>query len=94
MNSRQNDSLTRRVCRIVKMPFQLSNLVKRSEFENQNLTNWLIFQVTLDTYEDLVVEMKMKYYDTVPPANSMCILKTGFLFVAAEFGDQSVFKNV
>ena len=50
--------------------------------------------MTLDTYEDLVVEMKMKYYDTVPPANSMCILKTGFLFVAAEFGDQSVFKNV
>ncbi|PAV75017.1 hypothetical protein WR25_06349 isoform C [Diploscapter pachys] len=51
-----------------------------------------IFKVTLDTYEDLVVEMKMKYYDTVPPANSMCILKTGFLFVAAEFGDHKLYQ--
>lgn len=35
--------------------------------------------------------MKVKYFDTVPAANAMCILKTGFLFVASEFGDQCVF---
>lgn len=47
-----------------------------------------VFKVTLETDEDLVTEMKLKYFDTVPPANSMCILKSGFLFVAAEFGNQ------
>jgi splicing factor 3B subunit 3 len=47
-----------------------------------------IFKVTLDTDEGLVTEMKIKYFDTVPVANSICILKTGFLFVAAEFGNQ------
>ena len=49
-----------------------------------------IFKVTLETDEDLVTEMKLKYFDTVPPANAMCILKAGFLFIAAEFGNQSV----
>lgn len=29
-----------------------------------------------------------KYFDTVPVATSMCVLKTGFLFVASEFGNQ------
>lgn len=46
--------------------------------------------MTLETEEDLVTEMKVKYFDTVPPANAMCILRTGFLFVAAEFGNQLV----
>lgn len=50
-----------------------------------------IFKVTLETDEDLVSEMKLKYFDTVPPANALCILKSGFLFVAAEFGNQLVF---
>jgi splicing factor 3B subunit 3 len=35
-----------------------------------------------------VTEIKIKYFDTVPVANSMCVLKTGFLFVASEFGNQ------
>jgi hypothetical protein len=32
----------------------------------------------------------MKYFDTTPIASSMCVLKTGFLFVASEFGNQYV----
>uniref|UniRef100_A0A1I7WTA3 MMS1_N domain-containing protein n=1 Tax=Heterorhabditis bacteriophora TaxID=37862 RepID=A0A1I7WTA3_HETBA len=51
-----------------------------------------LFKVTLDTDEDLVTEMKVKYFDTVPPANAMCILKTGFLFVASEFGDHHLYQ--
>ncbi|GMR55853.1 hypothetical protein PMAYCL1PPCAC_26048 [Pristionchus mayeri] len=51
-----------------------------------------IFKVTLETEEDLVVEMKVKYFDTVPPANAMCILRTGFLFVASEFGNHHLYQ--
>jgi splicing factor 3B subunit 3 len=50
-----------------------------------------VFKVTLDVDDGLVTEMKIKYFDTLPVANSLCILKTGFLFVASEFGNQSVF---
>lgn len=49
-----------------------------------------IFKITLETDEDIVTELKMKYFDTVPVANAMCILKTGFLFVASEFSNQLV----
>ena len=35
-----------------------------------------------------VSELKIKYFDTVPVAASMCVLKTGFLFLASEFGNQ------
>lgn len=35
-----------------------------------------------------VTEIRLKYFDTVPVAAAMCVLKTGFLFVASEFGNQ------
>lgn len=35
-----------------------------------------------------VTELKIKYFDTVAVSNAMCILKTGFLFTASEFGNQ------
>ena len=35
-----------------------------------------------------VTEIRIKYFDTVPVAASMCVLKTGFLFSASEFGNQ------
>jgi len=38
--------------------------------------------------DEMVKEVKLKYFDTVPVATSMCVLKTGFLFIAAEFGNQ------
>lgn len=47
-----------------------------------------IFKVTLETEDDVVSEIKLKYFDTVPPATSMCVLKTGFLFIACDFGNQ------
>ena len=49
-----------------------------------------IFKVTMEIDEDMVKEVKLKYFDTVPVATSMCVLKTGFLFVASEFGNQYV----
>ncbi|KAI1707610.1 mono-functional DNA-alkylating methyl methanesulfonate n-term domain-containing protein [Ditylenchus destructor] len=42
----------------------------------------------LEADGDIVTEMRIKYFDTLPTANSMCILKTRFLFVASKFGNQ------
>jgi len=50
-----------------------------------------VFKVTLEADGDLVTEMRIKYFDTLPVANALCILKTGFLFTASEFGNQFVF---
>lgn len=42
-----------------------------------------------DAYVE-VKSLKIKYFDTVPVASGLCILKSGYLFVASEFGNQSV----
>ena len=47
-----------------------------------------IFKVALETEEDVVTEIRIKYFDTVSVAASMCVLRTGFLFCASEFGNQ------
>src|SRR5699024_10769465 len=46
-----------------------------------------IFKITLEVDDDIVNEVKIKYFDTVPVATSLCVLRTGFLFVASEFGN-------
>ncbi|XP_031565334.1 splicing factor 3B subunit 3-like [Actinia tenebrosa] len=51
-----------------------------------------IFKVTMETDEDMVTEIRMKYFDTVPVATSMCVLKTGFLFTASEFGNHYLYQ--
>ena len=47
-----------------------------------------LFKVTIDHENENVNALKIKYFDTVPVASSLCILKSGFLFVASEFGNQ------
>ena len=37
-------------------------------------------------------EVRVKYFDTIPPAISICVLKTGFLFAASEFGNHSLYQ--
>ncbi|KAL3859524.1 hypothetical protein ACJMK2_009740 [Sinanodonta woodiana] len=51
-----------------------------------------IFKITLETDEDMVTEIKMRYFDTVPVATSMCVLKSGFLFLASEFGNHYLYQ--
>ncbi|XP_072013068.1 splicing factor 3B subunit 3-like [Amphiura filiformis] len=51
-----------------------------------------IFKITLETDEDMVTEIRMKYFDTVPVSTSMNVLKTGFLFVSAEFGNHFLYQ--
>ncbi|KAF8843027.1 hypothetical protein BDN67DRAFT_964913 [Paxillus ammoniavirescens] len=51
-----------------------------------------LFKVTIDHEEDEVRALKIKYFDTVPVATSLCILKSGFLFVASEFGNHCLYQ--
>ncbi|MGH0133154.1 UNVERIFIED_CONTAM: hypothetical protein FKN15_061304 [Acipenser sinensis] len=51
-----------------------------------------IFKVTLETDEEMVTEIRLKYFDTIPVATSMCVLKTGFLFVSSEFGNHYLYQ--
>lgn len=51
-----------------------------------------VFKITLETDEDMVTEIKLKYFDTVAVATAMNVLKTGFLFVASEFGNHYLYQ--
>ncbi|KAF1811794.1 hypothetical protein P152DRAFT_398698 [Eremomyces bilateralis CBS 781.70] len=58
-----------------------------------------LFKVTIDMVEDEeenatgeVRALKIKYFDTVPVATNLLILKSGFLFVASENGDHHFYQ--
>ncbi|ROT40397.1 hypothetical protein SODALDRAFT_290612 [Sodiomyces alkalinus F11] len=58
-----------------------------------------LFKVTIDMAEDQegnptgeVKRLKIKYFDTVPVASSLCILKSGFLYVASQFGNYHFYQ--
>ena len=58
-----------------------------------------LFKMTMDMVEDdngqmtgEVRRLKIKYFDTVPVASSLCILKSGFLFVACETGNHLFYQ--
>ncbi|KAI8338787.1 CPSF A subunit region-domain-containing protein [Choanephora cucurbitarum] len=46
-----------------------------------------LYKVTMDHDQGAVSGLTIKYFDTIPIATSLCILKSGFLFVANEFGN-------
>jgi hypothetical protein len=50
-----------------------------------------LYKVVLDYERDEVRAVNIIYFDTVPIAISLAFLKTGFLFVAAESGNQYAF---
>ncbi|KAG6897777.1 pre-mRNA-splicing factor rse1 [Termitomyces sp. T32_za158] len=51
-----------------------------------------LYKVTIEHEEEEVKSLKIKYFDTVPVASSLCILKSGFLFVASEFGNHFLYQ--
>ncbi|KAK7270094.1 hypothetical protein RIF29_22995 [Crotalaria pallida] len=51
-----------------------------------------IFKVTLEHKNDRVSELKIKYFDTIPVTTSMCVLKSGFLFAASEYGNHALYQ--
>ncbi|KAK7203682.1 CPSF A subunit region-domain-containing protein [Myxozyma melibiosi] len=51
-----------------------------------------LFKVTIDYNVQGVQNIKIKYFDTVPVAKSLNILKSGFLFVSAEGGSHMFYQ--
>ncbi|KAL6126564.1 hypothetical protein ACLB2K_074611 [Fragaria x ananassa] len=51
-----------------------------------------IFKVSLEHDKDVVKGVKIKYFDTIPVTTSMCVLKSGLLFAASEFGDHALYQ--
>ncbi|PWN49180.1 putative splicing factor 3B subunit 3 [Violaceomyces palustris] len=51
-----------------------------------------LFKITIDHEEEDVKAVKIKYFDTVPVATGLNILRAGFLFVASEFGSQYLYS--
>ena len=53
-----------------------------------------VFKLTLeyttqvDGTSGQVINMKMRFFETLPVSTSLCLLKSGFLFSASEFGNQ------
>ncbi|KAI8984496.1 CPSF A subunit region-domain-containing protein [Mycotypha africana] len=46
-----------------------------------------LYKVTMDHDQGAIHGLTIKYFDTIPVATSLCILKSGFLFAANEFGN-------
>ncbi|KAF7366281.1 hypothetical protein MSAN_00884300 [Mycena sanguinolenta] len=51
-----------------------------------------LYKVTLEHSDNEVRTLKIKYFGTVPVSTSLCVLKSGFLFVASEFGNQHLYQ--
>lgn len=51
-----------------------------------------LYKVWIEHNGEDVVALKIKYFDTVPVANSLCILKRGYIYVASEFSDQNLYQ--
>lgn len=47
--------------------------------------------MTLSYLGDEVHDVHVKYFDSCPPSTAMCVLKTGYLFLASEFGNHHLF---
>lgn len=45
-------------------------------------------KMSLQFTQDEVHNIQLQYFDSIPSALSLCIIKTGFLFSACEFGNQ------
>ncbi|TMW62173.1 hypothetical protein Poli38472_009666 [Pythium oligandrum] len=51
-----------------------------------------LYKISLDYSGNVVQEVKVQYFDTIPVATSLCITKTGLLFAASEFANHYLFQ--
>jgi splicing factor 3B subunit 3 len=51
-----------------------------------------VFKVTFNAPGGVVESIKIKYFDTIPVATSICILKAGFVYCACESGDRVLYE--
>lgn len=47
-----------------------------------------LFKITFECDGTTVSNIVVTYFDTVSPSNAICVMRSGHLFVAAEFGNQ------
>lgn len=50
-----------------------------------------LYKVTMEYSGEMVTELKCKYFDTIPPATSLCVMRKGFLFAGSEAGDHGLY---
>ena len=51
-----------------------------------------LFKVFLACDDDEVQTMYIKYFDSIPPATALAVLRQGFLFVASEYGNHILYR--
>ncbi|KAJ1914699.1 pre-mRNA-splicing factor rse1 [Mycoemilia scoparia] len=51
-----------------------------------------LYKVTIEHVDGVITELKIKYFDTIPTSASLCILRSGFLFSASEFGHHNFYQ--
>ncbi|KAG2555075.1 hypothetical protein PVAP13_9KG549900 [Panicum virgatum] len=51
-----------------------------------------IFKVDLEHSGETVTELRIKYFDTIPVASATCVLRSGLLFAASEFGNHALYQ--
>jgi splicing factor 3B subunit 3 len=51
-----------------------------------------VFKLTVDAPNGTVDKIKIKYFDTIPVATSICILRAGFVYAACESGDRILYE--
>ncbi|OZJ04986.1 hypothetical protein BZG36_01775 [Bifiguratus adelaidae] len=51
-----------------------------------------LYKITIDHEEGVAKSISIKYFDTVPIAAGLCILRSGFLFVGSEFGNHHLYS--
>ncbi|KAH7080936.1 CPSF A subunit region-domain-containing protein [Paraphoma chrysanthemicola] len=51
-----------------------------------------VFKLTVEAPSGTVDKIKIKYFDTIPVATSICILRAGFVYAACESGDRILYE--
>ena len=77
-----------KVCAMVPLNAPANRVLQGAFFFLLQSEEGDLYKVTIEHDEQDVKALKIKYFDTVPVASGLCILKSGFLFVASEFGNQ------
>lgn len=51
-----------------------------------------LYKVTLDWEGETVRDLRVQYFDTIPAATSIAVMRRGFLFAASETGDHALYQ--
>ncbi len=51
-----------------------------------------LYRIQMKTTGESVHGIMIQYFDTIPTASSICVLRNGFLFAASEFGNHGLYR--